>query len=168
MTEARDLETALVVVLDAPDVAEIHRDAHPRAVARRIPLHVTILYPFVPRAQLGAAELERARAVARAHKAFDFTLARLESWPSVVWLAPEPGEPFRALTAAVHAAFPDRPPYGGAFDDVVPHATLAQPDDVSAAVAELEPRIVPLLPVRQHAAAVTLLEETRRIAGARG
>ena len=42
----------------------------------------------------------------------------------VVWLAPRPDEPFRALTRAVSAAFPGYPPYGGAHDPVIPHLTI--------------------------------------------
>jgi len=41
-----------------------------------------------------------------------------------VWLAPEPVESFRALTAALWRRFPDHPPYGGRFPDVVPHLTI--------------------------------------------
>jgi hypothetical protein len=44
----------------------------------------------------------------------------------VLWLDPNPAEPFRGLTAAVGAAFPECPPYGGAFDEVVPHLTVAE------------------------------------------
>ncbi len=43
---------------------------------------------------------------------------------SVVWLAPEPDAPFRALTAAVWNRFPEVLPYGGAHSDNVPHLTL--------------------------------------------
>lgn len=43
---------------------------------------------------------------------------------SVVWLAPEPDAPFRALTAAVWNRFPEVFPYGGAHSDNVPHLTL--------------------------------------------
>jgi hypothetical protein len=44
----------------------------------------------------------------------------------VLWLDPEPAQPFRQLTAAVWRAFPQHPPYGGAYDDVVPHLTIAE------------------------------------------
>src|ERR687888_404676 len=49
--------------------------------------------------------------------AFFVTLRRL-GWfdERVVWLAPEPAEPFQQLTAAVVAHFPGVLPYEGAFD----------------------------------------------------
>ncbi len=49
--------------------------------------------------------------------AFDCAFGRREWFgEDVPWLAPEPDEPFRDLTAAVWRAFPEQPPYGGAFD----------------------------------------------------
>jgi len=44
----------------------------------------------------------------------------------VLWLAPEPAQPFVNLTSAVFAAFPDHPPYGGAFDGSAPHLTIGE------------------------------------------
>jgi 2'-5' RNA ligase superfamily len=44
----------------------------------------------------------------------------------VLWLDPNPAEPFRRLTEAVGVEFPECPPYGGAFDEVVPHLTVAE------------------------------------------
>ncbi len=42
----------------------------------------------------------------------------------LVSLAPEPAGPFRALTSAVHAAFPVYPRFGGVYADVVPYLTM--------------------------------------------
>ena len=38
---------------------------------------------------------------------------------NAVWLAPESYNGFHALVSAVWSAFPDYPPYAGAFADVV-------------------------------------------------
>ncbi|MEO8461823.1 MAG: 2'-5' RNA ligase family protein, partial [Chloroflexota bacterium] len=46
----------------------------------------------------------------------------------VVWLQPDPGEPFRALTRAIWAAFPEAPPYGSPDIDLEPHLTIASDD----------------------------------------
>ena len=45
---------------------------------------------------------------------------------NVLYLAPRPDEPFRALTRAVCAAFPSYLPYGGAFADTIPHLTIGE------------------------------------------
>jgi 2'-5' RNA ligase len=73
--------------------------------------------------------------------------ARLEAvgrFPGTAWLRPDPDGAFRRLTEAVARRWPEAPPYGGQFDDVVPHLTVAdrQPEHVLRAVAgALEPRL---------------------------
>lgn len=44
----------------------------------------------------------------------------------MLWLAPDPDDPFRAVTAAVQDVFPRYLPYGGAHDDVVAHLTVGE------------------------------------------
>jgi 2'-5' RNA ligase len=57
--------------------------------------------------------------------AFDFQLTDARWFgDEVVWLAPEPDAPFRRLTALVGSEF-GTAPYGGVYEDVVPHLTLA-------------------------------------------
>ena len=64
---------------------------------------------------------------------------------------PEPAEPFRHLTRAVWAAFPDFPPYGGAFDGSVPHLTLAERAPGQAGELEaVEAAVRPELPLSQR------------------
>ena len=49
------------------------------------------------------------------------------------------------------AAFPDHPPYGGAFDDVVPHLTVGESRRGSAsALQAAEATVSPQLPIRAH------------------
>ncbi|SDT63001.1 2'-5' RNA ligase family protein [Jiangella sp. DSM 45060] len=95
--------------------------------------HITALAPFLPAPD--PAALDTVAAIAAAASPITFTLRRLETFPNgIVYLAPEPADPFRALTEALVAAFPQCPPYGGEFPDVVPHLTLDQLSaDVSVA-----------------------------------
>lgn len=95
--------------------------------------HITVLAPFLPSPD--AAALGAVESILAAAAPITFTLARLETFPNgIVYLAPEPADPFRALTEALVAAFPQCPPYGGEFPDVVPHLTLDQLSaDVSVA-----------------------------------
>ena len=48
----RDGSTALLLALDetAPQLAPVRAELHPASVALGLPLHLTLLYPFVPRA----------------------------------------------------------------------------------------------------------------------
>jgi hypothetical protein len=122
---------------------------------------VTVLFPFVPRARLDDRVLERVRRVVGRRRAFEFDLARVATFPDVVWLAPEPSAPFRGLTEALVAEFPEQPQYGGAFDELIPHATLTvvAEGELAAALERLRPLVEPLLPIPQRASELTLLVE---------
>lgn len=154
------LETAVVVVTDVPALTAVYRDSYPLLAGLGIPLHVTLLHPFVAPDELDAA-LPRLRAALAGHERFDFSLERLRTFPRAVWVAPEPAEPFRALTAAIHAAFPLHPPYAGKYPDVIPHVTLAYVEEAQLAstLAALRTRVEPLLPVAVTAREVTVLAE---------
>jgi 2'-5' RNA ligase len=116
----------------------------PVGVASDLPPHVTVLYPS-PDDVASIAE------VLAPFDQFDVVFPRLDRFPGTLWLAPEPAEPFVALTEAMAARFPDWPPYGGLFTSVIPHLTVAQErlDDVAALVA-------PLLPLQSRVESVVL------------
>ena len=65
--------------------------------------------------------------------------------------------PGRTTSRGLAAAFPEHPPYGGVFEEVVPHLTAAEGDRETLLRAEGELR--PWLPIAAHAREVTLLEE---------
>ena len=82
----------------------------------------------------------------------------MDSFPgSVVYAAPEPGGELARMTRELWSAYPGTPPYGGAFNEPVPHATLA-PLDV-ADLDTVRARVEPLLPVRCEPSHALLLEE---------
>jgi 2'-5' RNA ligase len=146
-------ETALVV--EVPEAQEIYDrwvdlwDPPPGA-----PVHVTLLIPFGP-VDVFSDEL---RDLFGAAAAFSFRLERIERFPETTWLAPEPAEPFVALTEALFERFPDYPPYGGIHDEIVPHLTIvsrAEPAVLDRAEAEL----APLLPIEGRAEEVLALEK---------
>jgi 2'-5' RNA ligase len=97
-----------------------------------MPAHITVLVPFMESALVSNAVLERAAAALRTVPAFVFRLATVGRFDKVAYLAPDPGEPFVALTAAMVRAFPDYPPYGGQYATVVPHLTVAIGDERDA------------------------------------
>jgi hypothetical protein len=75
----------------------------------------------------------------------------------VVWLAPSQPAKFESLILRVVDAFPECPPYGGAFEDVIPHVTIGDGGDVEllrAAANAIRPR----LPLETSVAALTLME----------
>jgi hypothetical protein len=120
-------ETALVVLVPEaePAVAAL-RAAHDSSAALGVPAHLTVLYPFVPEAAWTEATGAQVAAIARSVAPCDVSFRRTGRFgDAVLYLVPEPDAPFRALTRAIHAAFPAHPPYGGAHGEPTPHLTVA-------------------------------------------
>lgn len=135
----------LVVVREAEPVVGRFRVDLDRSAGWGVPPHVTVLYPFLPPDRIDAAAIARLGEAVATVPAFDVVFARLDWFDDkVVWLAPEPDLPLRALTAAVYASFPDYPPYGGEHDDPIPHLTVGHDWPVEllrSAAAEIEPQL---------------------------
>jgi 2'-5' RNA ligase len=142
-------ETAVLIpVPEAEGVVRSIRSALDPAAARGIPAHVTLLYPFVPPDRLTPDVLERVAAVIGAMPAFEARLTE-PGWfgDSVLWLRPEPADRFLDLTTALWKAFPEHPPYAGAFTSSIPHLTVGQdvPRERMLAAAD---EVAPRLPIR--------------------
>jgi hypothetical protein len=121
------------------------------------------LYPFAPPAGLTAEVIATAAAAVASVPGFDCVFASTDWFDDeVLWLAPEPAEPFRALTAAVHGAFPQYPPFGGVFLTVIPHLTIGDrpeggPSELRAADAEVRSA----LPIRTNVSHAWLMTGTQ-------
>jgi 2'-5' RNA ligase len=120
------VETGLILTIPEaePHVGRLRARLDPNAAAG-VPAHITALYPFRPWEAVDAAVIERLEGVFRRAEPFDLSFRAAARFPGVLWLAPEPREPIDALTGALVETFPDCPPYGGRFDDPVPHLTVA-------------------------------------------
>jgi hypothetical protein len=154
----RVAESALLVPVPAAEpLVHEHRLAHDPVAPLGVPAHITILYPFVAPDALDA-EVERAIAeVLRDFRAFDYALCDVRRFDDgVLYLAPDPGEPFAAMTRAFAARWPEHQPYGGGFADVIPHLTVAMAD--GAPVAAVETELRGGLPVPARADEVWLME----------
>ena len=80
--------------------------------------------------------------VASSFPPFGFRLDRVGRFPGVVYLAPEPGEPFVEMTRTFSRYWPEHPPYEGAYPDTIPHLTVVdgdEPEGVADALSELVP-----------------------------
>jgi 2'-5' RNA ligase len=152
------IESALVIRVPEAEalVGGWRRRLDPSA-AWGVPAHVTILYPFVAPAAIDAELRSRVAALLAGAAPFAFTLAAVRTFgDDVLYLAPEPAEPFRRLTDLLVDAFPEHPPYGGGFDEIVPHLTVAEGvsrAEMRAARAAVERG----LPVACRAVEVTLM-----------
>jgi 2'-5' RNA ligase len=153
----------LVPVPEAEPAVGRVRGRLDRAAAWGVPAHVTILYPFVLPEAITSGVIELAAAAVGSVPAFECTFAQT-SWfgEDVLWLAPDPDQPFRALTTALHAAFPQYPPFGGSYLDVVPHLTIGNRPPGGLAVLEAaEADVWPSLPVRSLVSRAWLMTGTQ-------
>jgi hypothetical protein len=156
--------TALVVVADDAEEATgpWRRRYNRSAVERLVPAHVTILFPLVPAASIDDELLWTLRGLYSPVAPFGYRLTRVEAFPTVAWLAPEPVAPFLELIARTTETFPDHPPYGDPTLEPVPHCTVGvvdAPGELQPALEELRAGLEPLLPIACEARAATLLEE---------
>ena len=114
-------ETALLLPVPAAEPAVSHHRARLDEAARDgVPAHVTVLYPFLPPAEISEPLLASLGRLFAGFAAFEFTLDRV-GWfgEEVVWLGPRDPAPFSALTSAAFTAFPCCPPYGGQHGNAV-------------------------------------------------
>ncbi len=131
-TSSGRVQSAVLVPVPEAEVwvGDLRREHDPSAVAG-VPAHVTLVVPWLPPDEIQEADLAALDEVVTAQPAFDFALTHV-AWfgRSVLWLAPEPVEPFLGLTARVADEFAT-PPWEDEFDEVVPHLTVALASDGS-------------------------------------
>jgi len=159
-------QTALVVLVpEAEPLVSALRDAHDPSAAEGMPAHVTLVYPFAP-ADLVDREMEDDLAgLFAGMSAFPFVLGSAGSFPGVLYLEPEPAGPFQDLIRAAVAAFPDFPPYAGAYTDPVPHLTVGMEDCEDAMqvlASRLQARLERAGPISCRAGEVTLMRRLDR------
>ena len=121
--------SAVVARVPVPPALERLRRRWDWAARVGVPAHVTILFPFVPADGLDPEVRRTLASIAARHDPFVVRFARVGRFPSVVYLRPEPVAAFTRRTEAVAECFPAYPPYGGAFDEVIPHLTITESGD---------------------------------------
>ena len=153
------METAIVVSF--PEASAAVDDWREQTCDDRtsigIPPHVTLLHPFVPAEAVEEQLLAELRNLFAAWAPFDVVLQEVRRWPGMLYLAPEPPEPFARLTEAIVERWPDYPPYEGIHDEVIPHLTVAYGDD--ALLGEIEADVSAKLPVAATVHEAVLLVE---------
>jgi hypothetical protein len=152
----------VVPVTAAEPLVSRWRERFDRSAAEGMPPHITVLSPFLPESRLTGAVLARLSELCADVPVLELEFPRLGHFPGVVYLAPEPAGEARRLTMAIAGEWPEAPPYGGAFDEVIPHLTVAQgADDTSVAAihSELSGRLP--LPARLVEACLYVFDGSR-------
>jgi len=147
-------ESALIVpALEVAHLVEPFRLRHDPSARAGVPPHITVMYPFLEPGRLAADVVLGLDRVLAAVVAFEYELTEVREFEGgVLYLAPEPPEPFMALTQRVADAF-DVVPYRGAYNVLVPHLTVAQTatDLERKRIAEVMKRSLPQRGFASHA-----------------
>jgi 2'-5' RNA ligase len=155
-------ESALIVLVpEAEALVKPFRDRHDPAAAAGMAAHITVLYPFCPPQDLAESHLDILRACLAGFAPFQFALRKTGRFPGVLYLTPDPEQPFRQLTTAISERFPDFPPYGGKYPDTAPHLTIAQIADepeLERVAGEFASASQGKLPIHAMASQVALME----------
>jgi 2'-5' RNA ligase len=148
VSSGRPQSALLIPVPAAEALVAGDRLAHDPVAAAGVPAHITLIVPWLEPSELDADDLalpELTEALADC-KAFDFELAAVRWFADrVLWLAPEPTDPFRALTEQLAERF-CTPPWAGKFPDLVPHLTIGHAG-VGGPLAPVAERLAPHLPL---------------------
>jgi len=151
-------QSALLLPVPAAEPAVAEHRAQLDASARDgVPAHLTVLYPFLPPGLIDGGVLTSLRRLFAGFPAFGFTLDRV-AWfgEDVVWLGPRDVAPFCDLMARTGEAFPQCPPSGGRYAEVIPHLTIGDRGG-PAALRAAETAVRPFLPVEAEATEVVLM-----------
>lgn len=155
---AHQRESAVVVELPELDaVIDEFRQALDPSRLWGMPAHFTVLYPFVLPEDVDDAVLSRLEAAAKRVRPFDAEFDDF-GWfaDHVLWLAPSHPEQFGSLIRQMTNAFPECPPYAGAFDQVVPHVTIGEGGEVDPLHAATD-AIRPQLPLKVRIKSLSLM-----------
>ena len=155
------METAIIIAVPEADrLVGRWRRQYTADGAEGVPAHITLLYPFTDTflytARCGR-EIERVLGDFAPIRFRLSSTAYFRARPNVLYLTPDPAAPFAAMTAALFAQFPEHPPYGGAHNEVIPHLTVAEHDDLDFLV-RIADDVSRHLPIQTTALEVQLME----------
>jgi 2'-5' RNA ligase len=155
--------SALVVLVpEAEALVKPFRDRFDPSAAAGMPAHITLLYPFKPPDEVDQVVLDNLRHCFTRFATIQFSLSSIRKFPiEVLYLAPEPEGPFRELTLAIWDCYPETPPYGGKWANIVPHlsvAWLADEQQLDAVTNDLAEASRGQLPIRATASEVALMD----------
>ncbi|WP_329580634.1 2'-5' RNA ligase family protein [Streptomyces sp. NBC_01361] len=150
-------QTGLVVrIPEAEPAVRGWRERLDPSAQAGVPAHITVLFPFLDESRIDALVYSALAEVLGSYQAFDLRFERCGRLPKVLHLVPEPDTQLRQLTKAIVDRWPEAPPYGGRFAEVVPHLTIAQGQE-DAALEEIEDDLADRLPFTSHVSSVELM-----------
>ncbi len=120
----------LIPIPSADPVIGEWRKKYDHVALHGIPAHITLLFPFKESSQITQEIIKKLEGIFLKVKQFPFTLDRINTFPNVIFLDPNPRDEFIKLIEAIVHIFPENSPYEGKYSSINPHATIAQISDI--------------------------------------
>ncbi|WP_251096400.1 2'-5' RNA ligase family protein [Streptomyces sp. Caat 7-52] len=150
-------QTGLIVrIPDAEPAVRAWRERFDPSARAGVPAHVTVLFPFLDESRIDARVCSALSETLGSHRAFDVRFESCGRFPGVLYLTPDPDTPLRRLTEVIADRWPETPPYGGQFTEIVPHLTVADGQD-DAVLDEIEADLLGRLPLTARVSSVDLM-----------
>lgn len=151
----------LIPVPSATSIVKKWREKYDPAALRGIPAHITILFPFKNPEYIDKKIIDLMRDFFSRIKQFKFSLVRINTFPDVVYLEPEPMNKFIELTEGIVKIFPENPPFEGKFEGITPHLTIGNKlQNLESVKNEILQDISSKLPIDSIATESWLMEST--------
>lgn len=149
-------QTALLAIVEEaePLVGQWRRRFDSSASAG-VSAHVTVLFPFLDIDRITNAVVGELRTLIGVRTPFTVRFEECRRFPDVLYVAPTPDQPFRALTEEIVKRWPEAQPYKGQFTEVIPHLTVAHGQQPRI-FEELEAELADQLPVTATISSVSL------------
>jgi 2'-5' RNA ligase len=147
----------IVPVPEAESIVQAWRARFDPVASQGVPAHITLLYPFLSADEIGAQAQAFLTELFARTPSVRVRLLAVGRFPEVVYLVPEPTAWFMDLTRALSAQF-GLLPYGGLYESVIPHLTVAQNPDQTV-LNDIAVQLAPLLPIEVFVTEVWLMEQ---------
>jgi 2'-5' RNA ligase len=155
-SSGRVQSAVLIPVPQADSVVGRYRFEHDPVAAAGVPAHVTLVVPWLPPDEITDEDLAELESELADVHAFDFALTRVDWFGRrVLWVAPEPADPFLKLTHRIAERF-NTPPWDDEFDEIIPHLTVAHGSD-GVELVPIAADVATRLPVRCRAEEVWVM-----------
>lgn len=125
MDESVEKSALIIPVPEVENIVRTWREQLDPACSRGIPVHITVLFPFVHPADLDDEVVQSLDAYFSKTNSLYFGFTSLDWFDDrVVYLKPSPDTDFRIMTRDLMVIFPHYLPYGGRYDEPTPHLTV--------------------------------------------
>lgn len=153
--------TSLIIPVNEATFVQPFRRKHLHRPGVTMPPHITLQSPFKPAGTINAHVLSTLEAICQSYQQFNFTLATTNRFatPGVLYLQPNPVEPFIALHHIIQTHFPT-----DSKGAPVMHLTLAgwYPTELDDIAEDFHAEYGDRLPIIARATNVCLFEQRKK------